>query len=757
MAGKSRTVTRASRRVVLPAINSGDLRPSHDGRYNYSHRLLKQIGAICNTANKKMPPFSMNTAPLDRWLQSQLLEEKTGFLTAFIDQAAMIQSNLHYRIIGPRSLVGRTLGILNRSEGGEGFRKLIKMTALNFYCSNFGGAVYLDRAAPVQPAYLADIDKWYWSTPPVESMFATDPTLFEPNSDYVYPFTYDGTPWTRYDFFRIVSMPSTELRTWNIGRCPLFRCIQIARMTSATYEHIFNNLSPDSAKGIVTIKGMTADEFLDAISGSEAVNEEDANFREGFTQGTELGDLLVLADRDEEIVVKFVTMSRLPDGFFVDQWVRWTLQSFSISLGFPLDEFLGSTSSKLLGQSGAEVEQNAQRATTKGGNEFIANFQDYLQTLVVPQTVYFTFSERDSAAELDAISKQERQIAMVVKLFEATQLAIINKNDENIDSLIESRAEGEHIINRDEARRMLVEMEAVPAWMADRPLSGNDVIVDDTIKDLSQMRLRHLREEVRDLPHVQRLAAEPTGEPVVLFDSFVERASGFQRERQIVLWDDDGDLNRPTAWAGVDTAREIQHRSGPTDWQQRGKVEAMTSEKVIELDFTKDIARVLRRYFVEYARSGDLSPEGYKPMSERVTVDDGKAVTARMYAIMQIARDNVVGKRKKIADTAMAEMASAMVQYASGRWDALLGKEKPPHPTSLATTIDEDVLSRVALIVQMGTLTTAEGEVVEVSVAVEKELRQLSSSIAKREALLAFRTGMLIASDVTDLPIPDFD
>jgi len=182
----------------------------------------------------------------------------------------------------------------------------------------------------------------------------------------------------------------------------------------------------------------------------------------------------------------------------------------------------------------------------------------------------------------------------------------------------------------------------------------------------------------------------------------------------------------------------------------------MTSEKVVELDFTKDIARVLRRYFVEYVRLGDLSPENYQPMSERVSVDDGKAVVSRLYAIQQIARDQVV-KRKKIADTAMAEMASSMVMYATARWDSLLGNGKAPHPTSLATTIDEDVLSRVALIVQMGTLTTEEGEVVEVSVAVEKELRQLSATIAKREALLAFNTGMLIASDVTDLPIPEIE
>ena len=759
-AGKAKTVTRAARRQIVPAIDPGLLSPNNDSgsRERTGKNLLRTLRGVCHHySSSKIPDFSINTSRLDEWLQQSMNDERTGFLSAFVDQASMIQSNLHYRIVGSKSLVQRTLDLLHASEGGEGFRKLIKMTALNFYCSNFGGAVYLDRTDPVTASYLPNADKWYWNTPPVQAMYATDSTLFRPNGDYVYPYTYDGEPWSRYDFFKVVSMPSTMLKTWGVGRCPLWRCIQIARMTSATYEHIYNTLSPDTAKGIITIKGMTGDEFLAAMSGSEATNEEDEVFKSGFVNGDDLGDIVVLADREDEIVVKFVTLSRLPDGFFIDQWVRWTLTSFATNLGFPLEEFIGMPANRLLGQSGSEVEAGQQRGATKGGREFINQFQEYLQALVIPDSVGFEFADRDEAAELNDVAIKERRAKMVIDLFQATQLAIINKGDENIDTLIESRAAGEHILDREEARRLLVEWDVLPTWITNQP--HENMTIDDAMYDVDQARLNRYREWARDKREIQRLAQSPTGEPVILRDSWVDRATGFVRERELTLWEDDADLKRPTNWVGGFPGG-VEVAVPPASWKRRTSRKPITLELAQDSDHTKELARIIRKLLlaqVAYLHD-DLSMDGFAPMTEMASKKDNDAAVSRLYAVTQLGRDSLLG-RSNAPDAALGDIASRNLKYARERWAALLDEGKPPAGVPFRESFDDELRSVVEDTlkdIKPAPAGTAVLDPAMVALAeLEDHLRIRAKEWALEEVEFAFGFGRRMTGDVMGIDDPE--
>lgn len=665
-AGSSRVVTRAANRVVVPAINPGSLDNVRDGR----SRLYQQLQAMCtHYASKKIPKFSANTQPLDRWLLDQIDEEKTGYLAGMIDQAAMIQSNLHYRLIGSRPLVSRTLDILHNSEGGDGFRSMLRATALNFYCSNFGAAVYLNRSEPVIPSYLPNIDKWYWSTPPVDSLYATDPTQFSSNWDYVYPYSYNGELFSRYDFFRIVSMPSTRLDTWGIGRCALWRCIQIARLTSALYTHVYDSLSPDAAKGVLTIKGLSVEEFLQAMNGSEAVNEQDDVQRDGHQEGDGIGDIVVLADRDEEITVKFVTLSRIPDGLFVDGLIRNMLSSIAVNLGYPLDEFLGSSSNQLLGQSGDQVQQNATRAISKGGSDFSSQFQYYMQAMVVPETVQFEFANRDIDSELQDVQLKQAKVDIVTQLFEAVQLAIINKGEEASNSLIEAKATGQHIITREEARRLLSEW-GVVSWLSEDV--HPDVVLNDTNYDLSTYRLKLERDKVRDTPAIKRLADNPMGEPVILYENWIDKSTGFERARQVTLWENDSDLNKANLWTGLDFDGTKYDEVGPNIYKRRAITKKITLDLVLDSQHARDITRIVRRLLlasIEYLNN-DLSLDGYQEISTLASKKDTDNFVSKLYAIVQLGRDAAL-ERRKISDTYLAELAGASIDHARKRWGKL--------------------------------------------------------------------------------------
>lgn len=703
MAGQTtRRLIGSRREYKEPAVETGSLEPTGlsdiggTAGSRYARHVMHQLRSMCESLRgKPMPPFSANTMHLDRWLQDALHNERTGFLSAFIDQASMIQANRHWRLVGPRSIVDRTINFLRQSEGGEGFGKLLKMTALNYYCSNFGGAVHLHRSEPVRVTYNPFDETWNWVTPSITQMYATDSTNFAPNYDYIYPYTYGGDPWTRYDFLRTVSMPSTVLRTWNVGRCALWRCIQVAQMTSAIYEHIYNIVSPDTAKGIITIKGMTGQEFLDALNGSEAVNEQDGSFRKGFGPGDDTGEIVVLADREEEIVVKYVMLSRMPEGFFLDQWVRWTLTAFSTNLGFPLEEFIGMPSSRLLGSSGAEVEAGQSRGSTKGEGEFIAQLQEGLQSHVMPRTVHFEFAGRDDEVEMTETTILANKIAALVKLFEATQPAIIVRGESEFDQLqdtvLEAKARGTHIINHDEARQLAQDWGIFPAWLSSN--DSNDISVDDSFGSITTLRVREKREQAMAYAEIRTLMDMPVGEPVVEYSHWTNKETGLVNEQYTTLWDDDSELSRRTNWqvdASVKAAigTPLTRDTLGSEFQQRAT--KVTLADALDGEPLRAFRNTLRKLFraQRNSRAAATSILGQR---------DQEVLISRLYAAAQLGRDNVATGRK-IGRDATLQLSGELLDYATERVKFLLsgGAESSgtsPDDPALENSIDVETFS----------------------------------------------------------------
>lgn len=762
MAGSTQTRSRINKKELTPALEPGSLTSTNPIAEASKHgfgKVRDMLYTMCNTAAEKpMPRYQAHTASLDRWLLDVMSREKTGFLSAFVDQASMIASNLAYRLVGSKSLVERTLQLLRSSEGGEGFRRLIKITALNFYCSNFGGAVYLLRSDPVQASYLPNGDLWYWNVPPVVRMYGTDPTNFRPTGDFVFPFEYGGDPWSRYDFLRTVSMPSTELKTWGVGRCALMRCITIARMTSAVYEHVFNVVSPDTAKGIVTIKGMTADEFLDAMNGSEAVNEQDNTHRNGFAVNDELGEIVVLADRDEEIQVKFVMLARFPDNFYLDQWVRWTLTAFSTNLGYPLEEFIGMPASNLLGQSGAEVTAGVQRGQTKGGSEFINQFQEGLQDQAIPPSVLFEFSERDVANELAEVDITDKKVRMVIDLFEATQLAILNQGDQTQDTLLEARAAGDHIIDADEARRLLVEFAGLPGWIT--PSATDNITVDGKYSSVSQVRLRQMRDEVRDRQQLMHLANDPpSGEPVIQYENWIDKDKGLTHERTTVLWDDAAEMTRPTVWEGSPNSSGVWMKRGPNDWGGRqGK--RVKLESALSSGHLVEINRMFRRTILAYWQNSD------QPIGELFTRQDRENLVSRLYAIGQMGRDNTMGQRR-LSDTQMAEMSGSLLAWARERTHRILSLDparivpadsaftpslanEMPRSLELVPLQEQVDALHDAVMDQAGSFQTSDWQQ-RIERGLEDGGRALAAKLATYETVRAFSVGQYVAAVALNL------
>jgi len=751
---KPRNLVQSRKILTLPNVTTGSLeavasnqRGQATGSRGLHRQLYSQLKRMCgDNIRSPRPPFTYSTRSLDQWMLRALDEEKTGFLNSFIDQASMIHSGRAYQLVGPAALVERTLSVLHNADGGEGFRSMLKKVAINYYCSNFGGAIYLHRDTPPMVEYSPFNDSWTWDLPPVTGLYSTDSTAFVPNYDYVYPYTYDGTPWMRNDFIRIVAMPSTQIETWDVGRCALYRCIHVASLTSALYEHVFDLVMPDSTKGIITIHGMTSDEFLEAVIGSEALNEKDTvnkptQMHHGgdgrLLTNTDIGDILVLADRDTEIKVQYVTLGRIPEGFFIDSWVRTVLQAFASNIGFALSEFIDSSNSRLIGQSGAEVEANVSRGATKGGNEFIIQLQEKLQKDFVPRTVHFEFSARDTGQELTDVQIMREKALILKGLFEATQPAIIQQPNELIDTVLESKARGQFLITRDEARRYGIEMGVLPSWISSSS-TGTDVSVSDDYGDLSHLRLSHMREEARERKAIRELAAHPLGEPVVLYENSRDRQTGFTTERTTVLWDDDNDLARPGAWVGWNqtaTPALENGRAKPTfNWRMSEK--SSTLDEVIESENMIALRGLFRRAFMAQSNTDG-------PLADTLG-DRGLAeMQARMYEIARLGALDSVGERQ-LTQNQSANIAATLTETVRRRikflsaGGASADGETPDDPRS---TVGVSWPASVTIQQMVDKYTDLD----ERAMVMEERLARLGEQVGNREGLRARMLGIVTA------------
>lgn len=409
---------------------------------------------------------------------------------------------------------------------------------------------------------------------------------------------------------------------------------------------------------------------------------------------------------------------------------------------------------RLLGESGAEVEAGQSRASSKGQAEFTNILLESLQQLVIPDQVHFEFSERDPSQALGQIDTQSKKVEMLVSLFEATQTAVINRGDELGDTLLEARARGTHLMTSEEARRLGVEWEILPSWFT---LSNRDVTATDLYEDTDQVRLRYLRQEYREKPAAYRMAANPKGEPVILYENRVDRDTGLVYESEMVLWDDDNQLSRPAAWAGAGDGKlgVLRSASTPTDWgpTKNRKAKPVRLEHATDSDHTDKITRLLRRRMLEASRQRNEG--GLSEMKSFLQRDEQESITSNLYALGQLGAQAVYG-RLSLQDTQKAAIAGGALSYAAKRTDVLLDKleEKLAKPSGSIRpdnpwrkrSLDDDLKEAYEAAKLDADVLADQGATFEG--CLEERVKSLARQVALSEATHAFACGQYVAAKV---------
>lgn len=493
------------------------------------------------------PPYRPDTRERDQWLRE--FTKREPHLSGILGQVVTIDKNRGWSLTGGRNSVAVYDNILRTAENGEGWRRFMSKASQSYHTSNLGSIVETSRdTIPGSLRGLYHIDNarcklvdgagtlyYYPRKGRRETLQTFQDVKDSRGNSYLTP----------ADYFRMVSMPTTDENLNGIGLCAIERCLQLAQLMISVLEYDYEKLGSQAPKGLLLLHNISETQWRDAMTSRKGIHE--GREQEWF------GAVAVLASSGiEQMDAKLFALSQLPDGFDRYQFIEFLIYGYALAFGYDAGEFWP----KMRGGLGHSVEVSTQhkKATGKGGLDFLLEMQTQLQ-MQLPSTVHFEFDQRDDEGELIAAKLRQETFAL-------------------IDSMFRS-----NLISREEGRFLMAEEELIShAWtQADEDVTvtdtddepDDDEIIDDAktpdtdagsdlnankgedkpnVKQmLSRLKyngLRKVQESARDMPEVRRAAEERPSEPIVKLS--YDPTTG--KRRETVIWESGYEMMRPTNW-----------------------------------------------------------------------------------------------------------------------------------------------------------------------------------------------------------------
>lgn len=421
------------------------------------------------------PEYSLDSRKRDQWLRR--FWPKEPHLAGVLNSVQLIDSNRGWTLVGGRNQVRRFTTILHEVENGAGWRQFIRLQSQAFRTSDLGAVTEVGTEGEGGP---------------LRSLFYVDPARCRLTGNVDQPLLY--TPprakeqaWLPGDFFRMVSMPSTDETLHQLGYCAISRAVELARTMIAVYGHDHEMLLSKAPRGLLLLKGISESQWVQAMEARDvdlAANEQKY-----------YGAVAVLAGSGlEDVDAKLIALSQLPKDFNRQQFMELLMYAYALIFGYAPEEFWPVRGGSL--GRGTEAELQHTRATSKGGLDFANLLQENLQRLL-PETLQFEFDERDTQGEMLEAEARMAELNVIKAMYEAGLQA------------------GSPLITRDEARSMMATAHLIPE---DWTLPEEDVTVDDedAAPDGGEDRRRALS-RYRDLAPVRRAAEIFPEDPVVRY------------------------------------------------------------------------------------------------------------------------------------------------------------------------------------------------------------------------------------------------
>ena len=436
--------------------------------------LFNQIYGVAKEAIFNEPPYAADSSRLDTWLAKVV--KKEPYLLGILQSVVSIDKNRGWTLVGGKIQVKKFVNILHNFQVAPdlfGWRNGLSVSAQNFYQSNLGSVVEIGRSQ---------------TNGPLAALYTVDPTKCKLTGRQETPLKYTNGPrdkqdWEPTDYFRVTSFPSPAESMNGLGMCAVYRCIELAKLLVSVFEHDREQLGSKAPKGILTINGLTQEQWLQSLEESSV--DLKTLEREYYS-----GVQVLASEGNPEIKVGLTSFSNLPAEFDHREFIDMIIYGYALAFGYDPREFWPVSSGSL--GTATESESQFRRASSKGGLDFTLGFQEKLQD-ELPETVDFEFEQRDVQGDIAEADFQKKKLDIISQMFSGA-------------SSQQGGPSSPSLISFEEARQLMVDAKLIPDdWTPD----DEDAQVADT-DDLGP-----LVEKQR----VQRALAKFPNEDIVVYNS----------------------------------------------------------------------------------------------------------------------------------------------------------------------------------------------------------------------------------------------
>ena len=485
------------------------------------------------SAEIKERKYSPDSRKRDKWLREFIKLEP--FLHGVISSVVDIDKNRSWSLTGGRNQVIKFRDIMHNfsaAPGYVGWRPAIGIASKTYWGSDIGSVIEVGRDG---------------EDGPVAALYNTDPANCSLTGDDDKPLAYFPPKgkskggkilWGYDDFFRVSSMINDDERYNGLGYCAVSRCLDLAKLMIAVYEHDREQLGMRAPRGLLLLKGFTRAQWIKAMEARDT--EMDASELEYY------GALAVLASNAASIDAKLIALSNLPVSFNLREWIDMLIYGYALCFGFDAAEFIPVQ----FGALGRGEEQAIQheKATGKGRLDFVLNFQEQWQSFL-PDSVLFLFDQRDDKGDLLKAQVRSAQSKVALDLyntgkgllsFEESRIlladyGVIPRDWTEITS-IKATAE------EDEEKEDIETEEDLSEDPADKE-SEVPVPVAEALRPKHQTKLlSRLRQETLESGYVLRAAQKYPDEPIVQYI--------YPGNFMLELWENGYEVLKRHIWAG---------------------------------------------------------------------------------------------------------------------------------------------------------------------------------------------------------------
>jgi hypothetical protein len=349
---------------------------------DYTEADLFSIYDFWTKSADEEPKYDVDSRKRDEWLIDFLPKEPylMGIMKSVID----IDKNRGWRLVGGRNQVSRFTKILHNFQatpGLRGWRPAMSMCSQSFWGTNMGAIVEIGKegkGGPMRALYTVDPTLCRLSGHP------TKPLKFSPKGSKV-------QDWYEDDFIRVTSMPNIMEKYRGLGFCAVERCVELAKLMIAVYDHDKEQLGAKAPRGLLLLKCITQKNWETAMQVRAAQSEA-----RGYDY---FGPMAVLASPNASADAKLIALSQLPTSFNLREWMDMLIFGYAVCWGYDASEFI-PVQFGALGR-GTETEIQHEKATGKGRLDFVLSFQEQLQRPDIwSDSLEFGFDQRDEKGDL---------------------------------------------------------------------------------------------------------------------------------------------------------------------------------------------------------------------------------------------------------------------------------------------------------------------------------------------------------------------